>query len=751
MQSTLLKDRFYLFHATITWCDSKTSMKKKLLLSCLALLFISSGALGQNTDEISSTSFDNSSSTHRSDKIQDTHNKQSALVLAKTSTNMVNSDDLPQPFSDAINSKQTKADIYPSPTQTFSDEELNALRQLFLQAENAIKKNNDAEYFLLAEQLKDYPLQPYLQYQWLKKHLDNEAQIKKFLLQHKDSRYAGKLKRKWLYHLARHKQWPLFLQFYSDSKETKLNCYHHIAQFNTRNKLAALNGAKNLWDVGYSQPRECDSLFVLLKKSSLFTQDLRWQRFDGALRNNKTGLAVYVKNLMPQAYHATAQLWLNLHRNPSRYIPRLLNLTQTTQSALMFSHAVDRLASNNVNTAIEIWDANKQSFNIDKKTTNRLEKRLAFKLAFEREAGAYQRFSQLDANDYSSRAWRVRVALSAQNWQNVLTAIQALNEIEIKKEKWQYWLARAYLETDGVEKAQTILTELSNKRSYYGYLAADRVNTLYQLSDNPVVVSTEEISRLKYQKEYRIAYELKILGRETEAKLQWWHALRQSNKTEIITAAKLAQQWQWDEIAIFTIAKVKHWDDIEMRFPLSFADKIHENSTQQKLNPAILFGLIRRESAFNKKAHSPAGARGLMQIMPQTGRQIAREFNEHWHGSNSLYNPAINLRYGSYYYQKLLTRFDGNYSIALAAYNAGPNRVKKWLPESEALPADIWIETIPFHETREYVKNVLAYALIYQQRTQRNELSMSKLTQDVLPLIEISENSIKSRSKNVAN
>ena len=120
-----------------------------------------------------------------------------------------------------------------------------------------------------------------------------------------------------------------------------------------------------------------------------------------------------------------------------------------------------------------------------------------------------------------------------------------------------------------------------------------------------------------------------------------------------------------------------------------------------------------------------------MQIMPRTGRDIAKNLKERWRGKNSLYNPVTNLKYGSYYYQKLLTQFDGHYALALAAYNAGPHRVKKWLPETEALPADIWIETIPFHETREYVTNVLAYALIYQQRTQSNELSMNDFTRDI--------------------
>lgn len=619
-------------------------------------------------------------------------------------------------------------------TKKFSDEEIAQQRQLFLQAENSLKKNDDAAYFLLADQLKDYPLYPYIQYQWLKKNLDQDKQVKHFLDAHSSSRYTIKLKYKWLHYLGKNRQWQTIIQNPITTSDATLNCYYHRAQFNTGNSRAALYGARDLWTVGRSQPRACDPLFSQLQKSDLFTQELRWQRFDAALKNNKVSLAAYVRNMMSKEQQATAQLWLNLHRDPARYLPQLLSRTPDTQTPLMFRHAIDRLAGKDITAAIELWDDNKQDFDIAKDSADKLEKRLAMKLAFERDTSAYERFSQLDDNDSNSRTWRVRAALSEQNWQNVNDAIDALNEAEQQQEKWQYWQARAYLETGETDKAEGLLSELSENRSYYGYLAADKVNSLYQLSDNPVDVTVEQIDLLKDQKEFRVAFELMVLERKNEAKLQWWHAIRPLDKRQIIIAAKLAQRWQWDEIAIFTIAKAKHWDDVEMRFPLSYADDIHENSTQNNLNPALIFGLVRRESAFNEKAYSPAGARGLMQIMPNTGRQIARNLNERWRGSNSLYNPEMNIKYGSYYYQKLLNQFDGHYALALAAYNAGPTRVKQWLPEDSTVPADIWIETIPFRETRDYVSTVLAYALIYQQRTQSNDLSMNDFTRDIEPL-----------------
>ncbi len=617
--------------------------------------------------------------------------------------------------------------------QSVSGKEIAHLRQLFLRAEDYIKKGDDRHYFLLADQLQGYPLYPYLQYQWLKKHMGDTQKIKDFLAQNKASRYAPLLKYRWLYHLAKHRRWKTFLQYYNDNHDKTLVCYFHRAQFYLGEKQLALKAAQKLWSVGYSQPEECNPLFTQLKHSALFTQDLRWQRFNAALRNNKVSLALYVKKLMPAENQAIASLWLKLHKHPRRSFQQLLALPVNAQTRLMFFHAISRMAAKDVNTAISLWDADKKHFTMDKAQTEKMEKCLALALVFSREPGAYSRFSQLDLRDDSSRTWRIRAALIEQNWTGVIDAITALDKVDRQQEKWQYWLARAYLQTGKAKEAEKIFSRLSTRRSYYGYLAADRVNRIYQLSDSPLQVTADEINALKQRKSFRAVSEFIVLNKINEAKLQWWYALRSLDKQEIIVAAKLAQQWQWDEIAIFTIAKVKLWDDVVMRFPLAYSASVYRNALRQKLNPAILFGLIRRESAFNENAYSPTGARGLMQIMPRTARQIARHFNERWRGNRSLFDPVKNLKYGAYYYQKLLNRYNGHYAIALAAYNAGPERVKRWLPRNEMVPADIWIETIPYEETRDYVISVLTYTLIYQQRTNNDTLTMADLTQDVPP------------------
>ena len=168
----------------------------------------------------------------------------------------------------------------------------------------------------------------------------------------------------------------------------------------------------------------------------------------------------------------------------------------------------------------------------------------------------------------------------------------------------------------------------------------------------------------------------------------------------------------WYDRAIFTLAKVGYLNDVNLRFPLGFANDIKQYAGDQKINPAWAFAITRRESSFMPDANSPAGAKGLMQIMPGTAKQLARKTIS----NRYLFEAKNNIKLGTKYLRNLLDRHDGNQVLATAAYNAGPYRVKSWLKNAESLPADVWIETIPYKETREYVKSVLAYQQIYQHK-----------------------------------
>jgi len=610
---------------------------------------------------------------------------------------------------------------------------LDKQRKEFLAAEKLIKQGKTNLFFKKSEGLIDYPLYPYLQYHWLKRNLNQTTRIKAFLKQYAETRYAGLLNYKFQIYLAKHKRWSEFINQYSPTNNTKIQCYYYRAKYNTGAKKEALAGASKLWTVGKSQPSECDAVFKVFKDSSLFTPEVMWQRFNAALLNKKVKLAKYIQRSMSKKDQQIAERWLKIHASPLLITNhKFLNVKQP-QSGLIFAHGVDRLARTDYVRAIEIWDARKLDFKINTARKDRLEQRLAMSLAFRRDKMAYSRLSQLNNPDESAREWRVRAALTEQNWTHVEQSISALDEETKENEKWKYWLARALEKTDKVKVSEFIFTKLSKDRSFYGYLSADKLNKSYQLSDHPVQVTDEMLAKFMQKTDFRVVAELIKVNKGLEAKRQWWYSVRKLDKNEILIAAKYAQKLKWKQVAIFTIAKAKYWDDVSIRFPIVYEKQVQKNADRQDLNPAIIFGLIRRESAFNQNAKSPVGARGLMQIMPKTGQQIARELKEKWRNTNALFNPTTNVKYGSYYYKQLLNQFNGHYALAAAAYNAGPHRVNRWLPKTEAVAADIWIETIPFKETRAYVSAVLTYALIYQKQLKKNILTMKDFMRDVLP------------------
>ena len=211
------------------------------------------------------------------------------------------------------------------------------------------------------------------------------------------------------------------------------------------------------------------------------------------------------------------------------------------------------------------------------------------------------------------------------------------------------------------------------------------------------------------------ARELYVLGREPEADAEWRLAIQGLDRAALQQAAQLAHQWAWHPQAIATIARAESWDDLDLRFPLAYREGVLNSAGAETLDPAWAYAIIRQESSFRAQARSPAGAVGLMQIMPTTGREIAQDLHD-GAATPDLMQAELNIRYGTHYLQQLLGRLQNNPLLATAAYNAGPNKIAQWLPDRDAIAADVWAETIPYQETRSYVQRVMEYAAIYTRR-----------------------------------
>jgi len=620
-----------------------------------------------------------------------------------------------------------------SPFSVASAMNIDDRRQAFLDAEKQIASINRGAFPKSAEALSDYPLYPLLKYQWLKNNLDRDQEIKRYLNDYSDMRYSALLRREWLKYLADGKRWPALVEHYRPTGNAELACHYQWARLKTGFRDDALREAKKLWTVGYSQPKACDALLNELMASGQLTQNMIWRRFELALRNNRVSLASYVKKLLDPNEQSAADFWLKVHQSP-----RMVEQSSEWQKEYrmlgsIFAYGIERLAGSDVNVALSVWDANKDRYRMSVETVDKVERKLGLSLVFDRRSGAYERLSRVNNADNVVREWRVRAALLEQNWPHVIEALSGLSEQEKNQPRWQYWLARALNETGQRERGREVFEALAGDRSLFGFIAAETLNKPPMLSDRPLALTSEQLSSFERMPAVSLVAELKSVGREQEGVRQWWYLLDRLDKEQVLVAAKLAQQWGWTQTAVFTIAKAEYWDDVSLRFPLDYLDDIKKQARQQDLDPAIVLGLIRRESVFDPKARSPAGARGLMQIMPQTGRQIARKLNETWQSENSLYQPNVNVKYGTHYYKQMLDRFGGHFALAAAAYNAGPGRVDRWLPRHHPLPADIWMETIPFKETREYVAAVLGYAMIYQLMMERDSIRLGDVMKDVQP------------------
>ncbi|MGZ5050556.1 MAG: transglycosylase SLT domain-containing protein [Methylobacter sp.] len=600
----------------------------------------------------------------------------------------------------------------------------------FLQAEKLLAQGNTAVFMQASAALIEYPLYPYLQYQWLKDNLYQTDQVLSFLTSYKNTRYAGLLRSKWLDYLAKSEQWDNLVRHYEPSENAELECEYNLALYKTGTPQQAIAAAERIWLTGDSLPQACDPLMTVLTMSPGFTPELVWRRFELALRKDNVSVAEYVRRIMPGAERDIADVWLRVHQKPELIVNSGF---LSPQMGGLFVHGVERLAKSDLALAVRAWDQGKAAFVIDNQAAQQLERNLAISLARNRDLSAYDRLSRLSAVDPEINEWKLRAALLEQNWQHVAETLSGLTEQERRDPKWQYWLARSFDKAGDSMQAQAVYAKLAEDRSFYGFLAADYASKPYQFANKPIFAMSNELENLANEDDFKVAEELRFFNRDMEAERQWWYAVKKLSKDRLTIAAKLAQQWHWDQVAIATLVKADYWDDLSIRFPVYYASQVHNNAAMHDLDPAIVFGLIRQESIFNKNAESAVGARGLMQLMPKTGMQIAHELKEKWLSDNSLFNPDVNVRYGAFYYKKLLKQFRGHFALATAAYNAGAGRVSKWLPSAAPVPADVWIETIPFKETRKYVTSVLSYAIIYQQLMQRSGLKIKELMLDVLP------------------
>jgi soluble lytic murein transglycosylase len=591
-------------------------------------------------------------------------------------------------------------------------------RAVFLQAEQALNQGYPEVARQKLDGLAGYPLQPYLLSRILSAAPATSGEIPAFLESHGGTRYAEPLRKKWLDRLAQRESWAEYVRYYRDTDNTQARCHFYRALHELGRLPEAYAGAARLWATGEALPAACDPLLAAWQATPEFTEEQVWQRFGAALDKNRVDLASALRPLVPDLRQNLADLWIEVHNNPQRVEQCLSGAPNEPLYGRIFAHGIDRLAAQDPLRAQSLWNLRRSEFRISPDEQARIDRRLGLALATGRypEATAYLGTLAEGAGDGQTRVWRVRSALWKEDWPGALIALGQLAPGERNQAAWRYWRARSLESLDEDEEAAGIYRQLAGEREFYGFIAADRVGRDYGLSFPTEAMEEAELQRLAESGPFGAVREFRALNRPGEAQKEWMHAIEALPRRDLALAAHLAERWGWHRLAILTATKAGLRDDLSLRFPLAYSQPVTEQARERQIDPAVVYGLIRRESAFDPSAKSPAGALGLMQLMPATGETVARRLNEAWQSERSLLDPGLNVRYGTAYLRGLVDRFGGHLALAAAGYNAGPGRAERWRPLARTVPADVWIEAIPFNETRQYVSAVLSYAAIYRQR-----------------------------------
>ena len=614
-----------------------------------------------------------------------------------------------------------------------SDRELAAQRTVYSQALKALRKGQTKRFRQLYKQLGDYPLVSYLDYHYLvaRRGGSHDKQIAEFIVNHKGSHLSRRLSNAWLRSLFKRRQYTKLINAYQEYGDVSLRCLYvrsHIRLKRSTKELEPL--IHSIWLHGKSRPKICDPLLKWFQSNGM-TNDLVWQRIQLSMDKRNTRLARYLKRFLPKKERAWVDLLIRVHRSPKRYLrdPRLKSANP--HASRIVAHGIKRRARKSPEAAYEWYEGFRKAKVLSLKQVQDLRYHIALEAASD---GLPLAHSLMEATppylrDGTFRHMRLRLALHERDWQKILEASQELPEAYPYKQMGPYWQARALKQLGRAAESAKLFEKIAHHRGYYGFLAAERLNRPHSLNNAPTPldkVSTEEPPALKRAREFLHQ------GSIMNAREEWYDLMDQGSEEQLNRAAIAANQWGWHEGTIRAFGKNRNFDDLKRRFPRAHADLFEKEARRNKVDSSLLFAISRRESAFAADTRSRAGAVGLMQLMPGTARQVARSLKLKRPRTQSLKRPSLNIRLGSRYIADMLKRYNGNPAMALAAYNAGPGSVDRWRPDFET-DADIWIDTIPFEETRKYVRIVLEYAAIYQWQAGRETSPIWPQIQPIRP------------------
>jgi soluble lytic murein transglycosylase len=573
-----------------------------------------------------------------------------------------------------------------------------------------------------------HPLGGWLQVIALRQQLDTAtpAAVQALLDRLGDQPAAQWLREPWLAEAARRGDWKAFRAAWRGSDDPALRCHDLSARAATGAiDDAWLADAKALWLTGDSLPDACDAPFATFAARGRLDDALRWQRVDLAAAAGQANLVRYLAKGLTGADAAVANAYAGYLEAPGANVG---GMPRTERTRAVVTTALARLAKRDPARATALLPQVASALGLDDAQRGRVLYEAALWTVASYADGAAARLAAVPESAYDDRLheWRVRDAIARGDDAAALAALAKLPAKMQADSRWQYLQARLLERAGRKDAARTLYAAAAQAPTFHGWLAADRLGQSYALCPLELPADSKRHARIAANPGLVRALAWFELDRPVYATREWSAAIKSMDDAERRNAVQLAQAAGWYDRAIFGMNLAD--DDTRfyrLRFPLHHDAELRRHSAANGLDPAWVAGQTRAESGFMPRARSGADARGLMQLLPGTGAQTAASLGVAWRGGESLYEPVTNLQLGTAYLRMMLERFGGKPYLAIAAYNAGPAPVQRWLGQRGDLEPEFFIESIPYKETREYVARVLAFSVVYDWRLYGNAAPLS--------------------------
>ncbi len=587
----------------------------------------------------------------------------------------------------------------------------------FLAAREAFRVGQYPKVAEQAPHLKGYVLEPYVEYYLLRMKLEElpATDVRDFMTRQQDTYIADQLRRDWLKVLAKRQDWDGFETEYSAvvGDDPDLACYSLQARWR-RGDQPALDEFRRVWTAPRELPEGCVPLAEAEIAAGKLASRQVWDRVRILLEAGQIAAAKRAMNYLPANETPDERTLDGIRQKPANFIDRAdkLDLKKRMNRELLL-YAFARAARGDPELALSHWSP-KLRERLPPDDQAWVWAQIATQGAKRHLPGALEWYAKADGATLSEEQleWWVRAALRDENWATVRAVIEKMPPLQRTEPAWTYWRARALRTAGDKDSAEALFARLAFEHHFYGKLAREELGQPFAIPPRGHTLTAEEVAKMAANPGLQRGLALLRLDQRTEGVREWNWALRGMDDEQLLAAAEVARRAEiWDR-AINTADRTVGTHDFNVRFLAPYRGVFAEQSRAQGLEEPYVLGLVRQESRFIPNARSVAGASGLMQLMPATARWVARQTGMKNYAPSRVTDIEVNIALGTSYLKFVLDALDGSPVLAAAAYNAGPGRARRWKAD-RPLEGAIYAETIPFSETRDYVKKVLSNTMYY--------------------------------------